>query len=620
MNETSLKNNTLVALAYLLKNDKIEIKIALPKNGLFHVKSWILEQNNGEKIVIHGSSNHTYSGLTKNFEYLVIENSENSIFEKHICEYIQNDFDSLWRNQYKNVICSPLTKDMINTLVKLNEQHEKILINKSEIIKKLEVALTEMNKADDYNENDLYKDLENFIAKHTPKKLNIPKWFNYREGDYKHQGEAIDTWISNNYNGILSIATGGGKTLTSLAAASLLNQKIEKLLVIIAVPTVALMQQWANEVEYFDITAINTNKLNKNKKFEVIKECCRNLKFNSSKTEVIIITHDALQSEVVNKIEKYAKNIPTLLIADEVHNLGSSGFMVTPPTCFNYKLGLSATPVRQFDEEGTNFLFNYFGNIIYEFSLDKAIGTCLVEFDYFVHVAYLTAEEEDEFYEISQKIKKLSYAADSNKDSDAFKLWSNLCIQRRRIIETAKNKKEVFFENFPKNKNETSFTLIFCSDKDPEQLIEINDFLKLNHINYHQITSEETSNPKLLEKTIHDYNSGLIQVLTSKRVLDEGFNVPSTKNAYILASNTTKRQWTQRLGRVLRKAPNKNKATIHDFVVLPIMDPNVIDSEFKSLLRSEADRINFFLQYANPSKEMNNSFSILATIADILSK
>lgn len=616
LDEESIKKNTLYALAYLINENKIEIKIALPKSGLFHVKSWIFQQKNGSYIVIHGSSNHTYSGLSSNFEYLVLENSLNSIYEKSICLNIQEDFNSLWNNQFKKVICGYLTKDIIDILLEVNKNGSNIYFKKKEIIENLEKSLSTMNKPDD--NSDVYNELKKLLAMHIPNQLNIPSWFQYRDGDYKHQGEAIDTWFKNNSHGILSIATGGGKTLTSLTAASLLNQEVDKLLVIIAVPTVALMQQWANEVSLFNVKAINTNKLDRTQKNKLIKECCRQLRFNSSKSEVIIVTHDALQSELVDNIKKHSQDIPTLLIADEVHNLGRAGFVAKAPVCFNYKLGLSATPVRQFDEEGTNFLFEYFGNIIYEFPLEKAIGSCLVEYNYFVHVSHLTAEEEDKFYEISKKIKKLSYAAYLNKETEEFKLWSNLCIQRRRIIETANNKTELFFEKFLSSNDYYKYTLIFCSDKDPKQLNAINSFLQHNHINFHQITSEETSNPQLLEKTIADYNKGLIQVLTSKRVLDEGFNVPSTKNAYILASNTTKRQWIQRLGRVLRKAPNKTVANIHDFVVLPVLDDNPIDDEFKSLLKSEADRINFFIKYSRSNTDTSNAVSTLTYIANIL--
>lgn len=619
LTENSLKRDTLLALAYLLVNDRIEIKLAFPKHGIFHVKCWLFKQISGNELLIHGSSNHTLNGLGRNFEYLVVENSKNSLAEKNICHKVRSDFDLLWNNNFSGVVCGSLSINMVKILLSIGGERD--YSNIKGIIKNLENTLIEdINRRTDMDEKEYSITLENIINQHRPPNLIIPNWLNYQQGDYKHQGEAINKWFKNDCSGILSIATGGGKTLTSLTAASLLSEKVGKLLVIIAVPTVALMNQWADEVSIFSINAINTNALTKPQKKQVIDSACTNLKFNASRVEVIILTHDALQSEITTKIEKFARKNPTLLIADEVHNLGSLGFLRSPPNFFKYKIGLSATPIRQFDESGTEFLLEYFNGIVYEYTLDEAIGKCLVEFDYYVHPVYLTLEEEDNFYAISKKIKKLSFAATLDKESEEFKLWSNLCIQRRRVIETAENKINIFARAFLSEKSGNAFTLIFCSDKEPEQLLQLNNFLKKNFINYHQITSKETSKPELLAKVIQDYNEGLLQVLTSKRVLDEGFNVPNTKTAYILASNTTKKQWTQRLGRVLRKAPNKHKATIHDFIVLPNLNSGVLDTEFKGLLSSEMERIHFFVSYAANGLEEKGAISILEKLADILSR
>ncbi len=64
---------------------------------------------------------------------------------------------------------------------------------------------------------------------------------------------------------------------------------------------------------------------------------------------------------------------------------------------FTYRLGLSATPIRPHDEEGTEFVLDYFGNIVYELSLEQAIKLgILCEYEYYVYVVTLTdAENED---------------------------------------------------------------------------------------------------------------------------------------------------------------------------------------------------------------------------------
>ncbi|WP_420229119.1 hypothetical protein ACOBWA_08980 [Psychrobacter sp. ER1] len=92
------------------------------------------------------------------------------------------------------------------------------------------------------------------------------------------------------------------------------------------------MAQWESEVALFGSKAVNLNNINGSKnKLSTIDRTCKNLKFNSSHVEVLIISHNALKSELMSKIEKYSSSFSTLLIADEVHNLGSTGFIENPP-------------------------------------------------------------------------------------------------------------------------------------------------------------------------------------------------------------------------------------------------------------------------------------------------
>lgn len=613
-----LSGQTLNALAYLINLDRIEIKIALPKSGLFHVKCWLLPQSDKSEIVVQGSSNHTESGLVRNFEYLSVFSTLSDEPSKRICQKMRQDFDLLWANKYPDVTCGHLSLEVLRALLNHYQVNPRIKQSKKQLIDSLHEALEQQEK-NLMNSEDYSLNLENLLSNYKPNTLAIPDWLDYRSGDYAHQGEAIDAWFNNEKQGILSIATGGGKTLTSLTAVTLLSKSLKNLLVVIAVPTKALMVQWESEVALFGLKATNMNNFTGSRnKITAIDEVCKSLKFNSSHVETIIISHNALKSDLMDRIAKYSRSFNTILIADEVHNLGSTGFMEEAPQFFDFKLGLSATPVRQYDEEGSEFLLQYFGKVVYDFPLEKAIGKCLVNFDYYAHLINLNEEENDLFYKLTQKIKRLSFAANASKDSIEFENWSKLCIRRRKIIETAENKIFKFQQVLPQKSNDIKNTLIFCSDKQPEQLDRINDILNDKHISFHQITSSETANNNLLKQIIDDYNQGRIRVLTSKRVLDEGFNVPQTQTAYILASNTTKKQWTQRLGRVLRKDRGKNEACIHDFIVMPSITDSVIDEDFKNLLKSEAERIQFFIQYSRNGTEQNGAVELLGKIGDLL--
>ena len=73
--------------------------------------------------------------------------------------------------------------------------------------------------------------------------------------------------------------------------------------------------------------------------------------------------------------------------------------------------------------------------------------------------------------------------------------------------------------------------------------------------------------------------------MVSIRCLDEGVDIPAVDHALILASSQNPRQFIQRRGRVLRKAPWKHIAAIHDAIVVPVSLED--EPEQTSLLKSE---------------------------------
>jgi superfamily II DNA or RNA helicase len=601
----SLRSKTLDAFFFLIVSKKIELKVALLEEGLFHSKAWIFQTPYG-LVTIHGSGNATVSGLSLNFEQLTLSRSWKSDDAKQTCEDLKTRFQSIWNNHYDGIHSFPVNEKTLasikkHTELKFNQSNNRDLINELK---------------DQYEK---YQD-ELRLQNIKPQILKIPSYLKYTEGAYAHQGKAVDAWIENSCLGILSVATGGGKTLTSLIAASKINEHHDNLFLVIAVPTLALLNQWAEDVYKFGIVPINSFGISKQQLRNSINLGLRKIRFGSSKCEVLIITHDALKSELLGNFSTLSDKITFMLIGDEVHNLGSRGFMENAPKFFKFKLGLSATHERQFDEIGTNFLTEYFGPVVFEYSLEEAIGNCLVPYDYFVHKVYLTATEEDLFKDVTAKIKQLSYAAnlpDGDRDKN---LWSMYCLQRRRIIETAQNKIAVFKDIFDeiRLKKRIEKTLIFCTDKNNEQIATINDYLNSISILWHQVTSEETSNSRVLASIVDEFRSNEYQVLTAMRVLDEGFNIPQTEMAFLLSSNTVRRQWVQRLGRILRlsESTGKKKAVLHDFLVLPIVDLDRIDADLNALLRSECERVLFF---ASLSSNLLSNNGALDYIKDLIS-
>lgn len=602
LSEDNLRTRTINVLAYLIATKRLEMKIALQEQGLFHTKCWVFETAYGG-VSIHGSVNATQSGLSINTEQFGLSKEWESQADRRVVLKIRKVFESLWNGMYTGV-----------ETLELN-------IKTVEFLSKIYKRKCDVNDWKSYLTNKL---LEEFgprkTKKHKPQ-LVIPGWLNFQTGEYAHQGKAVNAWLEKG-KGILSIATGGGKTHTALIAASKINLKEDNLLVVIAVPTKALLNQWSNDVRSFSVIPQNTFGSPKKEVKRELKSQIRRLRLGASKSEVIVMTHDALKSDLINILEKASEDVSIMLIGDEVHNLGSVGFQVEAKHCFKYLLGLSATYSRQFDEEGTEFLLNYFGDVVFDFPLKQAIGNCLVPYDYHVHRIELDDEEQDLWSELTEKIRKLNFAAelaDGNPEKDR---WKILCLQRRKIAESASGKIFRLAEILPKNKSKIRRTLFFCTDKNPKQLKDLNGLLSKRTINFHQVTAEETSSTKDLSRIVQSFGSGELQVLTSKRVLDEGFNIPQTETAYFLASNTVKRQWVQRLGRVLRLSPatRKEKSTVHDFVVVAKFDSGKVDKDLRSLVQNEFDRVKFFSELSSNGLEKGGSIELMNELLFFMEK
>jgi superfamily II DNA or RNA helicase len=163
------------------------------------------------------------------------------------------------------------------------------------------------------------------------------------------------------------------------------------------------------------------------------------------------------------------------------------------------------------------------------------------------------------------------------------------------------------------------YELIYATDKAPAQLDAVNALLTERGVLFHQLTSEETQDRALTRRLLAAYQSGELQALTAKRVLDEGVNIPEIKRAFILASTTVERQWVQRRGRLLRKcdAIGKTFGIIHDFVVMPPAD-GLADPDARRLVRSELERVQEFARLSRNYADAEGPLSALQAMQRIV--
>ncbi|MCY4384867.1 MAG: DEAD/DEAH box helicase family protein [Nitrospinae bacterium] len=595
--EDLLQLHTLKCLSWLLHTGRIEIKIALMKDALFHPKVWLFHVGD-DVMAVHGSSNVTLAGIQKNIEQIAVSQSWQDPNQDYITEKLHEQFTRLWNNEDNNCIVISMPQAVRERLLKTYRSGTPPTEDDMRAL---------YRRASGFNE-DVEVTPDVALPKYGP--FVIPAGLRYEEGPFQHQGQAVTAWCDAAYRGMLEMATGSGKTITAMICAHKLYDEHKPLLIVVAAPYVPLIQQWCDEIAPFGLRPINLTVMDGPRgRARELGRIKRRLQYGNSDVEVVVVSHRTLcDKRFKAELEKFG--CARLLIADEAHNLGSEGFIVEPPSFFEYRLGLSATPVRQYDEEGTEALFSFFGPVVFEFTLKEAIGRCLVEYDYYLHPVELTFDEMDEWYDLTAKIKANTWRQEAGKPDEYL---TKLLRDRRALLETARNKIAALkfvleHEDLPQLRH----TLIYTSDKGPEQLEEVNALLKTHGLLFHQLTYEETANRDKTARIIQAFQKGTLRVLTAKRVLDEGVNIPQITKAFILASTTVERQWVQRRGRLLRtcREIGKTHSEIHDFVTLP-PEIQTIDEEARTLIRSELLRVQEFASLARNAGRSDGPLEII---------
>ena len=606
--ENLLQRHTLKCLTWLLREGRIEIKVALMKDALFHPKIWLFK-NGGDVVAAHGSSNGTEAAIRRNYEQVAIARSWQDSNQRFCTDKFGQEFGNLWENRHDSctVIAIPqaVRQHLLRTYSSDTPPTEDDLRVELEDLYGRATTLAEGSGS--------YEPISIPVVK-----FEIPDGLQYEDGPFEHQGKAVTEWCEAGYQGILAMATGSGKTIAAMIGAHRCYEEHKPLLIVIAVPYVPLIEQWCDEIELFGLKPVNLSAAGGVTKRTVELEQLKR-KFDAKLLDVgaVVVSHDTICSQnFFSSIEKF--NCTKLLIADEVHNLGRESFIKNPPGFFEHRLGLSATPRRQYDEEGTEALRKFFGDEVFRFSLEEAIGRgCLVDYDYYLHPVELTESEEDEWHVLTKKIQKSAW---HQKDGESNDYLMKLLRDRRALLETASGK--IFKLMTLLDEEDTSnlrHTLIYTSDKGPRQLNDVNQLLRDRSIPFHQLTAKETDSRKKIKSILGSFQRGEIHVLTAKRVLDEGVNIPQICKAFILASTTVERQWVQRRGRLLRNcsAIGKSHSVIHDLMAVPPNMGEQLDSDGREIIRSELKRVEEFARLARNTGRPDGALAKIKQMLDV---
>ncbi len=562
-----LKEDRFKFLAWMLKEDLLELRVAFMPDDpemnpyrMYHEKIGVIEDAYDNEVAFTGSINETAAGWTENYEsfdvYRSWEGEGERISDK------REAFERLWDDRDERVHVKSLPESVESMIV---EQSPETIDGKPA----MDVFFSEEGGVTETDED------------------SIELW--------DHQRDAIEWWKQHDCRGIFAMATGTGKTFTALRAARL---EADIRLTVIVVPTNILIDQWKSEIR--DVFGEDT----------LLLECTGNTDWRKEilsitnvyregslesvtqlSRSVLLTTPHTASSDPFQDAVRHIDPDRLQIIVDEVHNAGADTFQRIFEIDAGRRIGLSATPDRKWDEEGTNAIYSYFGGQDpFRFETAEAIENgYLAPYEYHPLICQLTPGEYDDYKEISTEINQKYAIAGQSDDEDDQQSLERLLQQRARIKKGATQKPERF-GRFLDSDHPTP-AIVFCEDTD--QLDEIRSELDERDLKYGVYISTREDEQ---DKAFHKFRTGAIDYLLAIRCLDEGVDVPDCPTAVLISSSTNERQYIQRRGRVLRTSADKDKATIYDMLVFPGVQAAADDETARKLIKQELERAKLLMK------------------------
>jgi superfamily II DNA or RNA helicase len=558
LDSDGLIQQPLNLMSGLITKGCLSVKFAVPYDpsaGIFHQKIGIFKDGTGSEVGFSGSNNESLSGWMemKNSESFSVYTSWRDSNDLERVQDIDQRFKKMWSNQYRGFDVLDFSKSL-NFIERRSEEDVDLLKLKSDVKEWYKEIVKERRGLSD-------------------------DWLRL------YQRQAVNNWKKNGHQGVVSFATGAGKTITALGAIKDWRDELDKRVVIILVPSIRLQKQWLKEMRKF--------KWFKDLDFLLVggdakpDNWMKGLKdFTSSRRHptdgIVIAVIQSAREEAF--IERVSWGNHVLVVADEMHKLGAVSYRnLLENINAGGMLGLSATPERYNDEENS-LLTEIFGEElkpVIDIAYAQELGV-LVQYRYRFETVMLTENELEDYKEFTRQIGMLSSGAKANgEDAGRMQVVQS---QRANVLKNASAKAGVAANLIRREYVPGSSWLIFCNDQ--YQLNSLKELIQdLDPFDIHVgMEGDQDQTIKLFEK-----NGG---ILLSIHMFDEGVDIPSIDHCLILASSQSKREFIQRRGRVLRvnKDAIKGLAEIWDLIV--------VDSDGMAFVDAEADRALEFARLA----------------------
>ena len=600
-------------LACLIADGVLDIRIAFTDSGsgigMYHEKMGIIEDLEGNVVAFSGSMNESATAMSVNYETIDIFRSWGDENEAERVTLKQNAFSSIWNDSEPNikVVEFPSVAQTIIEKYKCAPANYSVDAEQfTRIIRGSDLSLPER------------KDVQSSVGARIPGEIHL----------HDYQEEAIAAWVGENYRGIFDMATGTGKTYTGLGAIAKLSEDLsDRLAVIIVCPYQHLVEQWVEDIVRFNIKPIvgyssSPQKDWKNRLSKAVRD--QKLRFDKSFFCFVCTNATFTNSFVQEQVGKIKS--PVLLVVDEAHNFGAASYARLLDDRFTYRLALSATLERHRDEDGTQLLYSFFGKKCIEYPLSRAIEEGkLTPYKYYPIVVNLEESELSQYEQLSYEMSKC-IIKDKNGKYKLNKYGEILALRRARIVAGASEKLDALRQEILPYVHDNNI-LVYCGATNV--LIENADYTSPDSDDIRQIdavtnilgnelgmsVAQFTSRENIEIRTMikEQFQRGdCLQAIVAIKCLDEGVNIPGIRTAFILASTTNPKEYIQRRGRVLRKAPNKPFAVIYDFVTLPrpldAVSSLTIEQTQRdlALVKNELARIKEFGRLSQNSMDANN--------------
>lgn len=587
-------------LSGMIRDELLDIRIAVRThdNGdveLYHEKIGVFADSSGDYVTFNGSPNESWNGWVRNAESFALHRSWGPEAEHAQSE--RSLFDKTWEKQRSGVALFEVNDAVISTLF----EHFPPM-DPAEVAKRKATSF-HLPASTSIVGDDLGLTYPDYILK---------------GGLRPYQETCIDNWFIASCRGTFSLATGTGKTVIALAAGRRFAEEQAyygaSTLVLVVVPTKSLAEQWKRSAREFGFvtTVCNSTVQNWPSQLEL---ALSGLRGSTPSAQCAIVTADTMSGERWRSKAKEIEAIGTSLfvIGDEMHSLGTKSRLACLPARDSAdvaRMGLSATPRRHNDEEGTDALLAYFGDVVapvIDIAAAIELGA-LCRYTYNPIVARLNDAEQVEFDRLSRQIGIALQKADG--DSQAFYRLAGRHLTRRNGLLSHAEAKTAEGLAVVKSTADPGYQIVYTGEG-------VHPLTEVSQINYilGELRRFGVRANKFVYQTESDqrnmnlemFRSGDLDVLVAMRCLDEGIDIPEARRGVILASTQNPRQFVQRRGRLLRTAPGKSSAELVDILCLPANPPDRGSAAFAAERNLVARELTRALELAEASS--NGAFA-----------